>query len=119
MPRGWGGGTLWARGRGCRGGGGGRGRGGGPGGGGGGGVAAGRVAGGGARGGGGGVGVAGTTVCIFAPTASGGHARYTWELATALARHPRGVRVQVVSCEDLDPAFRSDDYPVHPVLPPI
>jgi glycosyltransferase involved in cell wall biosynthesis len=56
-------------------------------------------------------------VCMFAPTASGGHARYTWELATALAR--RGLGVEVVSCEDLDPAFRSSEYPVHPVLPPI
>jgi glycosyltransferase involved in cell wall biosynthesis len=56
-------------------------------------------------------------VCMFAPTASGGHARYTWELATALAR--RGAGVEVVSCEDLEPAFRSEEYPVHPVLPAI
>jgi len=56
-------------------------------------------------------------VCMFAPTAIGGHARYTWELATALAR--RGAGVEVVSCEDLEPAFRSDEYPVHPILPAI
>jgi glycosyltransferase involved in cell wall biosynthesis len=56
-------------------------------------------------------------VCMFAPTASGGHARYTWELATALAR--RGAGVEVVSCEGLEPAFRSQEYPVHPVLPAI
>jgi glycosyltransferase involved in cell wall biosynthesis len=60
------------------------------------------------------------TVCMFAPTASGGHARYAWELTTALSRHPRGnLRYELVSAADLDGAFRSADYRVHPILPPI
>lgn len=59
-------------------------------------------------------------VCIFAPTSGGGHARYAWELATALARHPRAeCRVELVSSSNLDAAFRSADYPVHPILPPL
>ena len=59
-------------------------------------------------------------VCIFAPTSSGGHARYAWELATALARRPRSeYRYELVSSRDLEPQFRSAEYAVHPVLPPI
>ena len=58
--------------------------------------------------------------CIFAPTSHGGHARYAWELATAMARHPRGDwRVELVSSRNLDDAFRQGDYPVHAVLPPL
>ena len=58
--------------------------------------------------------------CIFAPTSGGGHARYAWELATALARHPRAEsRVELVSSRNLDCAFRSAAYPVHPILPPL
>lgn len=59
-------------------------------------------------------------VCIFAPTSGGGHARYAWELATALARHPRdGWRVELVSSSNLDRAFHSAEYPVHATLPPL
>lgn len=60
------------------------------------------------------------TVCVFAPTADGGHARYAWELCTALANHPRAdTRIELVSTRDLDGQFRTDAYAVHPVLPPL
>lgn len=59
-------------------------------------------------------------LCMFAPTASGGHARYAWELTTALARQARGgYRVELVSSRDLAEPFRSAEYPVHPILPPL
>ena len=60
------------------------------------------------------------TVCVFAPTATGGHARYAWELTRAMAQHPRGnLRFELVSTRHLDPAFRTGGYTVHPVLPPL
>lgn len=60
------------------------------------------------------------TVCMFAPTPGGGHARYAWELATALARHPqREFRFELVSSTELEPAFREAEYVVHPILPAI
>ncbi|HYO09348.1 MAG TPA: glycosyltransferase family 4 protein [Tepidisphaeraceae bacterium] len=58
--------------------------------------------------------------CTFAPTASGGHARYVWELLNALAREDhRGWRHELVTSEDLDPELRCDLYAVHPILPPL
>jgi glycosyltransferase involved in cell wall biosynthesis len=55
---------------------------------------------------------------MYAPTADGGHARYAWELTTALARHPRGeYRVELVSSRDLAEPFRTAEYPVHAILP--
>jgi glycosyltransferase involved in cell wall biosynthesis len=59
------------------------------------------------------------SVCMFAPCAGGGHARYAWELTSALARHPRGGRFELVSCRDLDDEFRAAPYPVHAGLPPL
>ena len=60
------------------------------------------------------------SVCIFAPTATGGHARYAWELATAMARHPRGEwGVELITSRNLDAAFLSPDYRVHANLPPL
>src|SRR5689334_1661355 len=44
-------------------------------------------------------------------------AQYTWELLHALAAHPRGYRFELVSSEDMDPQFASDEYPAHPILP--
>jgi glycosyltransferase involved in cell wall biosynthesis len=59
-------------------------------------------------------------VCVFAPTAGGGHARYAWELTRALALHPRGgYEFELVGTRELDPQFRTDAYPVHAVLPPL
>jgi len=57
---------------------------------------------------------------MFAPTADGGHARYTWELLNALSVYPGApYQVELVSSRDLDRQFYSDNYPVHPILPPI
>ena len=55
---------------------------------------------------------------MYVPSADGGHAQYAHELLTALARHPRGGRrFELVSSADLRPRFRSELYPVHPILP--
>lgn len=55
---------------------------------------------------------------MYTPSSDGGHARYTWELLTALATHPRSRAVyELVTSEDLDPQFNSDAYTVHPILP--
>lgn len=57
-------------------------------------------------------------ICMYTPTADGGHARYSWELLSALAGRPRGqYRFELVSSEDLQPEFRSDLYPHHAILP--
>ena len=59
-------------------------------------------------------------VCVYAPCADGGHARYAWELTTALARSGRGGhRFELVSSQDLEAPFRHTEYPVHPILPPL
>ena len=60
------------------------------------------------------------TVCMFAPTSGGGHARYAWELVTALARHPqREFRFELVSSTELEAPYREAEYVVHPILPAI
>jgi glycosyltransferase involved in cell wall biosynthesis len=53
---------------------------------------------------------------MYTPTASGGHARYTWELMSALSRVP-DCEVELVSSETLEPQFRAAPYPVHAILP--
>jgi len=58
----------------------------------------------------------GPRICMYTPTASGGHARYTWELMTALSRIP-DCKVELVSSETLEAQFRAAPYPVHPILP--
>lgn len=65
--------------------------------------------------------VAPWAVAMFTPTASGGHARYSSALLSALAelRDETGIRVSLVSSEDLDPAFRGDGYEIHAMLPPL
>jgi glycosyltransferase involved in cell wall biosynthesis len=55
---------------------------------------------------------------MYTPTSAGGHAQYTWELMTALSRLGSG-RAELVTGEDLDPRFRTAQYPVHPILPTI
>src|SRR5689334_23068673 len=61
------------------------------------------------------------TICMYTPTADGGHARYAWELMTALAAHPERsrdpLRFELVSREDVEPQFRAGLYPAHPTLP--
>lgn len=58
-------------------------------------------------------------VCMYTPTASGGHALYTQELLTALAEvgPSRGVSAELVTCENLAPENQSECYPIHRVLP--
>src|SRR5688500_4218623 len=58
-----------------------------------------------------------TCICMFTPTASGGHARYAWELLNALSKHD--VRCELVTSEDLDSQFRSETYAIHSILPPL
>lgn len=60
-------------------------------------------------------------VPMYTPTPSGGHARYTKELLTAMADQgaPEGVQVSLVTSEDLDPAFRTTEYPIDAILPRI
>jgi glycosyltransferase involved in cell wall biosynthesis len=57
-------------------------------------------------------------ICMYVPSADGGHARYTWELMTALSAQARGrIALELVTSEDLDPQFNTGLYPVHPILP--
>src|SRR4051812_43284954 len=56
-------------------------------------------------------------ICMYTPSADGGHARYSWELLTALSKHPRGLRYELVTSADFDARFRSDLYPAHTILP--
>lgn len=58
-------------------------------------------------------------ICMYTPSADGGHARYAWELTTALARSGRGYRFELVSGRDLHEQFRSSAYRVHAILPPL
>ena len=58
-------------------------------------------------------------ICMYTPTAHGGHALYSQELLTALAEvgPRRGVAAELVTCENLAPENRTDCYPIHPILP--
>jgi glycosyltransferase involved in cell wall biosynthesis len=57
-------------------------------------------------------------VCMYTPTARGGHALYAHELLASLAEvgPGRGVSVELVTCEDLEDTPRPS-YPVHRILP--
>jgi len=59
-------------------------------------------------------------VCMYTPASFGGHARYTHELMTALARAAatHGATVELVTSADLQEEFRRGGYPIHDVLPP-
>ncbi|HEY2584131.1 MAG TPA: glycosyltransferase family 4 protein [Tepidisphaeraceae bacterium] len=55
---------------------------------------------------------------MYTPSASGGHALYTRELMTALARHADADRrFELVTSDDLADEFRTDAYPIHAILP--
>lgn len=55
---------------------------------------------------------------MYTPSASGGHALYTRELMTALARHADADRrFELITSEDLADEFKSDAYPIHAILP--
>lgn len=55
-------------------------------------------------------------VCMYVPSADGGHPRYAQELLTAIVRENR-CAVELVSCRDLLDEFDSDLYPIHRILP--
>jgi hypothetical protein len=62
------------------------------------------------------------TVCMYAPSANCGHARYTWELLSALARcdgDDDRRRYELLTSRDLAEEFRSDLYAIHPILEPL
>src|SRR5271166_4588005 len=58
-------------------------------------------------------------VCMYTPSAAGGHALYTQGLLMALAEvgPGRGIAPELVTCEDLAAAHRTSAYPIHPILP--
>ncbi len=57
-------------------------------------------------------------ICMYTPSASGGHARYARELTTALAEAGgRRYAFELVTSEDLEAQYQSDRYGVHPILP--
>jgi glycosyltransferase involved in cell wall biosynthesis len=60
-------------------------------------------------------------VCMYTPTAAGGHARYTREVLSALAarREPDGIRASLITSRDLASEYRSDRYSIHDILPPL
>lgn len=55
-------------------------------------------------------------ICMFLPSADGGHPRYVTELMTAIAREQR-CEVELLGSVNLLDEFSSDLYPVHRVLP--
>lgn len=55
-------------------------------------------------------------ICMFMPSAEGGHPRYVTELMTAIARERR-CGVELLGSVNLLDEFSSDLYPVHRVLP--
>jgi glycosyltransferase involved in cell wall biosynthesis len=61
-----------------------------------------------------------SSICMYVPSASGGHARYARELMTALATHPRAAHLyELFSSQDLENEYHSDLYPVHAHLRPL
>lgn len=57
-------------------------------------------------------------ICMYTPSAGGGHARYTRELMTALAAAgQRRYAFDLVTSEDLEEQYKSDAYAVHAILP--
>jgi glycosyltransferase involved in cell wall biosynthesis len=58
---------------------------------------------------------------MVTPSAFGGHARYTWELMTALraAAPPSDLDLTLLTSVDLAPEFRAEHYAIADVLPPL
>lgn len=58
-------------------------------------------------------------ICMYTPSASGGHALMTYDLLSALAEAgvSKGVRVSLVTSRDLEPDYRTSRYPIHDILP--
>lgn len=54
---------------------------------------------------------------MYAPSARGGHARYTWELLCALHRaNDPNLQVELVTSRDIDARFRDGPYRVNAIL---
>ncbi len=60
-------------------------------------------------------------VCMYTPSAAGGHARYTHELLEALAEvgEAQDVRPSLITSADLEPKYRDARYRIYDVLPPL
>lgn len=60
-------------------------------------------------------------ICMYTPSASGGHALMTYDLLTALSEvgESEGVRISLVTSRDLAPGYRTSLYPIHDILPPL
>lgn len=60
-------------------------------------------------------------VCMFTPASSGGHARYTHELLTALSGvgQDQNVRASLITNQDLARQYRTALYDIHDILPPL
>lgn len=60
-------------------------------------------------------------VCMYTAESRMGHARYTRDLLSALARTgvERGVAVELVTSRDLASPYRNALYPIHRILPPL
>jgi len=58
---------------------------------------------------------------MFTPETYGGHARYTWELMSALraAAPPSELHLSLVTSRNLEAEFRSADYSIYEVLEPL
>ena len=61
------------------------------------------------------------SICMYTPSAYGGHARYTHAVLSALSEVGRdeGVRVSLVTSRDLAPQYRTSLYPIYDILPPL
>lgn len=59
-----------------------------------------------------------SSICMYTPSAQGGHALYTFELMNALSQRAHdGNSFELVTSEDLADQFNSDQYPIHRILP--
>ena len=59
-------------------------------------------------------------VCMYTPSASGGHARYAHQVLSALSEQDRDdVQVSLITSRDLDPKYRTSLYPIYDILPPL
>lgn len=57
-------------------------------------------------------------ICIFTPTANGGHALYTKEYVSALAPICEEFQVELITSSDLGPSYRDVAYTINDFLPP-
>jgi hypothetical protein len=60
-------------------------------------------------------------ICMYTPSAYGGHARCTYDVHSAWSEMGRntGVGVSLVTSRDLQPSNRTSPYPIYDILPPL